>query len=98
MQTLCDLTKQLASRGGCTARVGPLGVTRRPCMAHRVEHARTIGVADLTRPIILAAHGQVLDGMHRIAKALLSGLATVPAQRLTTDPDPDWQRRDESSR
>jgi hypothetical protein len=41
-------------------------------------------------PIILFSDGQVLDGMHRIAKAVLSGYATVPAQRLFCDPDPDW--------
>ena len=31
-------------------------------------------VADLSFPVILAAEGRVMDGMHRIAKALLLGL------------------------
>lgn len=55
-----------------------------------VQHARQIQEADLSRPIILSSDGQVLDGMHRIAKAFLSGHATVSAQRLSRDPDPDW--------
>lgn len=55
-----------------------------------VNHTRSILDADLTRPVILAADGQVLDGMHRIAKAILAGHDTVPAQRLPEDPDPDW--------
>jgi hypothetical protein len=54
------------------------------------QHARQIQEADLSLPIILSADGQVLDGMHRIAKAVLSGYATVSAQRLSRDPDPDW--------
>ena len=55
-----------------------------------VDHARRIEVADLRLPVILASDGQVLDGMHRIAKALLLGRLSVSAQRLNTDPDPDW--------
>ena len=57
-----------------------------------VDHARRIGDADLALPIILASDGQVLDGMHRIAKAVLCGRTSVAAQRLATDPDPDWLR------
>jgi hypothetical protein len=59
-----------------------------------VDHARQILDADPARPVILAADGQVLDGMHRIAHALLSGRSAVSAQRLETDPDPDWLRGD----
>lgn len=55
-----------------------------------VDHARQIDRADLALPVILASDGQVLDGMHRIAKAVLHGHATVPARRLPSDPDPDW--------
>lgn len=55
-----------------------------------VQHALQIQEADLSLPIILSSDSQVLDGMHRIAKAVLSGYATVSAQRLSCDPDPDW--------
>lgn len=55
-----------------------------------VDHARRIEEADLTRPVILASDGQVLDGMHRVAKAVLHGHAMVLAQCLPRDPDPDW--------
>jgi hypothetical protein len=55
-----------------------------------VDHARQIEDADLSVPVILACDGQVLDGMHRIAKAVLRGRSSVPAQRLPNDPDPDW--------
>ena len=55
-----------------------------------VQHVRQIQEADLSLPIILSADGEVLDGMHRIAKAVLSGYATVSAQHLSCNPDPDW--------
>jgi hypothetical protein len=58
-----------------------------------VDHARRIVDADLTRPIILAADGQVLDGMHRIAKAIFAGYDKVSAQRLPEDPAADWLTR-----
>jgi hypothetical protein len=62
-----------------------------------VDHARRIWDADLVVPVILASDGQVLDGMHGIAKAVLCGQTTVTAQRLATDPDPDWVRPNRSS-
>jgi hypothetical protein len=65
---------------------------RAPTVREVVDHARRIAEADLSVPIILASDGQVLDGMHRIAKAVLCGRASIAAQRLVTDPDPDWLR------
>ena len=61
-----------------------------------VDHARRIQSADLQVPVVLASDGQVLDGMHRIAKALLCGRASLPARRLATDPEPDWLLSDTS--
>jgi hypothetical protein len=62
-----------------------------------IDHARRIEGADLSMPIILASDGQVLDGMHRIAKAVLIGRTSVTAQRLAADPNPDWLRPDRPS-
>ena len=50
---------------------------------------RLIEQADLSFPIILAANGEVMDGRHRIAKAALTGRATITAVQFTTDPPPD---------
>jgi hypothetical protein len=55
-----------------------------------VRHAQRILEADTELPVILSSDGHVLDGMHRISRALLDGRSTVPAQRLVNDPDPDW--------
>jgi hypothetical protein len=43
-------------------------------------------------PVILASDGQILDGMHRIAKAVLIGHTAFQAQRLPVDPERDWTR------
>jgi hypothetical protein len=61
-----------------------------PTVRAVAQHARSIMKADPALPVILASDGQVLDGMHRIARALLDGRLTVPAQRLPVDPEPDW--------
>jgi hypothetical protein len=44
-----------------------------PTCRNVVEHARLIQEADLQYPIILSKDGRVMDGMHRVCKALLEG-------------------------
>ena len=53
------------------------------------EHARLINDADLRFPIILSADGGVMDGMHRVAKALIQNVDSLPARRFVRDPPPD---------
>jgi hypothetical protein len=55
-----------------------------------VEHARLMLDCDLAFPIILSSDGRVMDGMHRICKALLQGHADIEAVRFVHDPDPDY--------
>lgn len=54
------------------------------------EHLQLIQEADLRFPIILAADGRVMDGMHRAAKALLSGQASIRAVQFSRDPEPQY--------
>ena len=55
-----------------------------------VEHVRLIHDADLAFPVILSSDGRVMDGMHRICKALLQGKDHVEAVRFYHDPQPDY--------
>lgn len=55
-----------------------------------VEHARLMSECDLSYPIILARDGRVMDGMHRVGKALLEGHERIRAVRLPCDPPPDF--------
>jgi len=54
------------------------------------EHARLIQEADLVYPVILSSDGRIMDGMHRVLKALLTGLSHVTAVRFRSDPLPDY--------
>jgi hypothetical protein len=54
-----------------------------------VEHARLMHDCDFAFPIILSCDGRVMDGMHRICKALLEGCADIEAVRFQQDPEPD---------
>jgi len=55
-----------------------------------IEHARLIDGADLRFPIILDAQGRVMDGMHRVCKALRDGHRTITAVQFKSDPSPDY--------
>jgi hypothetical protein len=55
-----------------------------------VNHTRLMLACDLSFPVILSSDGRVMDGMHRICKALLQGLDAVEAVRFVEDPEPDY--------
>jgi hypothetical protein len=55
-----------------------------------LDHARMIAEADLNFPIILSSDGGVMDGMHRVAKAVLAGLKSIAAVQFEKDPEPDF--------
>ncbi|MGV3660099.1 MAG: hypothetical protein ACO1TE_07935 [Prosthecobacter sp.] len=53
------------------------------------DHARLMEAADLRFPVILSSDGRVMDGMHRVTKALALGHATIDAVQFAQDPEPD---------
>jgi hypothetical protein len=55
-----------------------------------LEHMRLIQQVDLQFPIILSSDGGVMDGMHRVARAVLEGRAHILAKRFSHDPAPDY--------
>ena len=63
----------------------------RPTVRRVVDHLRLIEDVDFSHPIILGVDGRVMDGMHRIAKALLEGRSTISAVRFEFHPDPDYR-------
>ena len=54
------------------------------------EHARLIDEADFEFPIILSSDGRIMDGMHRVLKALMQGRSHIRVVRFETDPEPDY--------
>lgn len=65
------------------------GDDERPTWRAMLEHVRLIEEADLSFPIILSATGAVMDGMHRVAKAVLEGRDEIEAAQFAEDPEPD---------
>jgi hypothetical protein len=65
------------------------GDDERPTWRALLEHVRLIEGADLSYPIILSANGAVMDGMHRVAKAMLEGRSGIEAVQFDEDPKPD---------
>ncbi|MEW7987882.1 MAG: hypothetical protein AB2799_19015 [Candidatus Thiodiazotropha sp.] len=53
-----------------------------------VMHMKAVMVADLSKPIILDEDGEIMDGRHRIMKALLEGEETIKAVRFDENPRP----------
>ena len=53
-------------------------------------HAKLINETDLKYPIILSQDGRVMDGMHRVSKALIEGRETILAVCFHVDPKPDY--------
>ncbi len=55
-----------------------------------IKHMKLIESADLGYPIILDANGRVMDGMHRICKAVLADIPVIKAVQFVRDPEPDY--------
>lgn len=53
-----------------------------------VGHIKAVNEADLSFPIILDEEGDVMDGRHRIMKAILNGHETIKAVRFEDNPNP----------
>lgn len=65
--------------------------SEQPTIRRVVEHFRLVQGVDASYPIILGPDNRVMDGMHRIAKALLDGRSTIRAVRFRQLPEPDYR-------
>ena len=60
-----------------------------PTLRNVVEHFVRMQHVDTNYPIILDPDGQLLDGAHRVAKAMVRGQTTIQAVRMLEMPPPD---------
>lgn len=51
-----------------------------------LEHVKLVQAADLSYPILLNEDGYVIDGRHRLSKAILTGRKTIKSKRFKKDP------------
>lgn len=61
-----------------------------PTWRSLLSNLEMIDEADLSYPIILAADGSVMDGMHRVAKAVRERRESIEAVQFAVDPEPDY--------
>lgn len=54
-----------------------------------VMHWKAAEAANLAAPIILDEDGVIMDGRHRLMKAMMLGLPTIKAVRFDKNPPPD---------
>ena len=58
-------------------------------VASFIYHVQRVQDCDLKHPVILGAEGQLMNGWHRICKAILQGDETIKAVRFETTPGAD---------
>src|ERR1700688_2025669 len=64
------------------------GELERPTVGKVTGYFRRVAEADLSYPVILGPGNRVMDGMHRVARALPEGRTTVRARRCRELPEP----------
>jgi hypothetical protein len=62
---------------------------RGPTVRGTLTHLRLILEVDPAYPIILGADGRVMDGMHRVGRAILEDRDEIEAVRFEHLPEPD---------
>ncbi len=60
------------------------------------DHAKLALESDLKYPIILSKDGRVMDGMHRVLKAILQGDDSIQVIQIDSDLVPDFRAISES--
>ena len=65
------------------------GEDEAPTWRSFAAHLRLVQEAELQYPIIRAANGAVMDGMHRVTRAFVEGRETIDAVQFVADPAPD---------
>lgn len=61
-----------------------------PTCRSLLQHMKLIDEVDFSYPIILDLDGRVMDGMHRVCRAVREGIDRIPAVRFVTNPEPDF--------
>jgi hypothetical protein len=54
-----------------------------------LNHYNRVAEANLSIPLIVRSDGCVMDGWHRIIRALYEGLDELPQKKFSEDPVPD---------
>ena len=64
------------------------GEACKPTIKNVLHHMRVIRNANLNEPILLSAEGHVFDGLHRLARCVLEGIAIIKYGQFEVNPEP----------
>ncbi len=64
------------------------GEAGKPTIRHVLHHMRVIRDANLEEPILLSSEGHVFDGLHRISKCVIEGVAIIKYRQFEVNPEP----------
>jgi len=59
------------------------------------EHVMRVNAVDMKHPVILDGEGFIMDGWHRVVRALAEGRATIKAVRFDETPSPNFEQKAE---
>ena len=62
-----------------------------PTVRRVMEHMRLVEEVDVSYPIILGVDGRMMDGMHRVVRAMLDDRSTISAVQFDVQPEPDYR-------
>ena len=99
VQRLIKLTNKFKARNISLLNIAELDINHWythniPTCRSIAEHSNLICEADITFPIILDQKGRVMDGMHRVCKALSMGMSEISCVQFESDPAPDYVGKD----
>lgn len=66
------------------------GETDVPTPRSLADPMALVQVTDLNHPVILCSDGRLMDGMHRLVRALLEERETILAVKFEKTPEPDY--------
>ncbi len=62
-----------------------------PTVRAVIEHMHLVREVDPQYPILLGCDGRLMDGMHRVVRAIPEGQTEIEARRFNEDPEPDYR-------
>lgn len=62
-----------------------------PTPRSMAQHMELVEQTDLSHPVILSAEGRLMDGMHRVVRALVEKRTHIRAVRFDKTPPPDFK-------
>lgn len=51
-----------------------------------IAHSKSVEESDLSYPVLMNEDGYIIDGRHRLAKAIITGEKTIKCKRFASDP------------